>query len=109
MGENVVEVNEQTWDAEVIGSDKPVLVDFWAQWCAPCRIVAPVIEELAGEFSEKVKFAKLNVDDNPRIAGQFQVMSIPTFILFDKGEAKRRFMGAMPKERFVDELSEWLG
>ena len=109
MGENVVEVNEQTWDAEVIGFDKPVLVDFWAQWCAPCRIVAPVIEELAGEFSEKVKFAKLNVDDNPRIAGQFQVMSIPTFILFDKGEAKRRFMGAMPKERFVDELSEWLG
>lgn len=109
MGENVVEVNEQTWDAEVIGSDKPVLVDFWAQWCAPCRIVAPVIEELAGEFSEKVKFAKLNVDDSPRIAGQFQVMSIPTFILFDKGEAKRRFMGAMPKEKFVDELSEWLG
>ncbi|OFW34739.1 MAG: thioredoxin [Candidatus Aquicultor primus] len=109
MGENVVEVSEQTWDAEIVGSNKPVLVDFWAQWCAPCRIVAPVIEELAGEFSEKVKFAKLNVDDNPRIAGQFQVMSIPTFILFEKGEAKRRFMGAMPKERFVDELSEWLG
>ncbi|MDP2210498.1 MAG: thioredoxin [Candidatus Aquicultor sp.] len=109
MGENVVEVSEQTWDAEIIGSDKPVLVDFWAQWCAPCRIVAPVIEELAGEFSEKIKFAKLNVDDSPRIAGQFQVMSIPTFILFEKGEAKRRFMGAMPKERFVDELSEWLG
>jgi thioredoxin 1 len=109
MGENVVEVSEQTWDAEIVGSDKPVLVDFWAQWCAPCRIVAPVIAELAGEFSEKVKFAKLNVDDNPRIAGQFQVMSIPTFILFEKGEAKRRFMGAMPKERFVDELSEWLG
>ena len=109
MGENVVEVSEQTWDAEIVGSNKPVLVDFWAQWCAPCRIVAPVIEELAGEFSEKVKFAKLNVDDNPRIAGQFQVMSIPTFILFDKGEAKRRFMGAMPKEKFVDELSEWLG
>ncbi|MBS3908866.1 MAG: thioredoxin [Actinobacteria bacterium] len=109
MGENVVEVSEQTWDAEIIGSDKPVLVDFWAQWCAPCRIVAPVIEELAGEFLEKVKFAKLNVDDNPRIAGEFQVLSIPTFILFEKGEAKRRFMGAMPKERFVDELSEWLG
>ncbi|MDI6817391.1 MAG: thioredoxin [Actinomycetota bacterium] len=109
MGESVVEVNERTWDAEIVNSDRPVLVDFWAQWCGPCRIVAPVIEELAGEFSEKVKFAKLNVDDNPRIAGQFQVMSIPTFILFEKGEAKRRFMGAMPKERFVDELSQWLG
>ncbi len=109
MGANVVKVDEQSWDAEVIGSDMPVLVDFWAEWCGPCRIVAPVVDELADEYSSKVKFAKLNVDDNPRIAGQYQVMSIPTFAVFQNGELKKRFVGAMPKERFVAELSEWLG
>jgi len=109
MGVNVLEVEEQSWDAEILNSDKPVLVDFWAPWCGPCRIVAPVIEDLAGKYSDKVKFAKINVDDNPRIAGNYQVMSIPTFILFEKGESKKRFVGALPKEKFVEELSEWLG
>lgn len=108
MGANVVQVDEQSWDAEVINSDKPVLVDFWAEWCGPCRIVAPVVDELANEYSGKIKFTKLNVDDNPRIAGQYQVMSIPTFGVFQNGELKKRFVGAMPKERFVSELSEWL-
>lgn len=109
MSANVQEVNEQSWDVEVINSEKPVLVDFWAPWCGPCRIVAPVIEDLAVEHSSKIKFAKLNVDDNPRIAGEYQVMSIPTFAIFEKGEVKKRFVGAMPKERFVAELSAWLG
>ncbi len=108
MAGNVVEVSENTWNAEVLKSDRPVLVDFWAAWCGPCRIVAPVIEELANIHSNKMKFAKLNVDDNQRLAGQYQVMSIPTFAIFVGGEVKKRFVGAMPKERFVSELSEWL-
>jgi len=108
MAGNVVEVSESTWDAEVLKSDKPVMVDFWAAWCGPCRTVAPVVEELASDYSDKMKFAKLNVDDNQRIAGQYQVMSIPTFGIFVGGELKKRFVGAMPKERFVSELSEWL-
>ncbi len=109
MAGNVVEVSENTWDAEVLKSDKPVLIDFWAAWCGPCRIVAPVVEELANTYSDKMKFAKLNVDDNQRLAGQYQVMSIPTFAVFEGGEVKKRFVGAMPKERFISELSEWLG
>ncbi|HZD60427.1 MAG TPA: thioredoxin [Anaerolineae bacterium] len=109
MGKTVLEVNEQSWNAEVMDSDRPVLVDFWAPWCGPCRVVAPVVEGLAGTHSDKVKFTKINVDDNPRIAGTYQVMSIPTFAVFENGDVKKRFVGAMPKERFVQELSEWLG
>lgn len=109
MAGNVVEVDQQSWNAEVVNSDKPVLVDFWAAWCGPCRMVAPTIEELANEYSDKIKFVKLNVDDNPAIAGQYQVMSIPTFAVLVNGAVKKRFVGAMPKDGFVAELKEWLG
>lgn len=108
MAGNVIEVDEQSWSNEIINSGKPVLVDFWAAWCGPCRMVAPVIEELASEHSDKMKFCKLNVDDNQKLAGQYQVMSIPTFAVFENGTVKKRFVGAMPKEGFVNELSEWL-
>jgi thioredoxin 1 len=109
MAGNVVEVNEGSWNDEVISSDKPIMVDFWAAWCGPCRVAAPTVEALASEYSVNLKFAKINVDDNQRIAGQYQVMSIPTFIVFVNGEAKKRFMGALPKERFEAELAEWIG
>lgn len=108
MAGNVVEVDQQSWNAEVVNSDKPVLVDFWAAWCGPCRMVAPTIEELANEYSDKIKFVKLNVDDNPAIASQYQVMSIPTFAVLVNGAVKKRFVGAMPKDGFVAELKEWL-
>jgi thioredoxin 1 len=109
MAGNVVEVNEGSWNDEVINSQKPVMVDFWAAWCGPCRVSAPTVEALAAEYSGKMKFAKINVDDNQRIAGQYQVMSIPTFAVFVNGEVKKRFMGALPKERFESELSDWIG
>ncbi|MDI6716304.1 MAG: thioredoxin [Actinomycetota bacterium] len=108
MGENIVEVNEESFEVEVSRSEKPVLVDFWAPWCGPCVVVAPVVEDLARQYSDKLKFAKINVDNNQRLAGQYNIRGIPTFIVFVNGEAKKRFMGSMPKERFIVELSEWL-
>ncbi len=105
----VIKVDEKSWDAEVMKSDKPVMVDFWAGWCPPCNAVAPVIEELAGEYSDKVKFAKLDIDGNQRLAGRYQVRGIPTFIVFLNGEEKIRLVGAKPKAMFVAELSKWLG
>ncbi|HEY3375170.1 MAG TPA: thioredoxin [Candidatus Aquicultor sp.] len=108
MAGNVLEVSEQSWGTEVINAGKPVLVDFWAAWCGPCRMVAPVIEELASEYADKIKVVKLNVDDNQAISTQYQVMSIPTFAVFQNGALKKRFVGAMPKEGFVKELAEWL-
>lgn len=109
MSANVIKVDEKSWDAEVIKSNKPVMVDFWADWCPPCNAVAPVIEELAGEYSNKVKFAKLDIDGNQRLAGRYQVRGIPTFIVFLNGEEKIRLVGAKPKAMFIAELSEWLG
>ncbi|HYN22042.1 MAG TPA: thioredoxin [Thermoanaerobaculia bacterium] len=98
--DKIVTVTDQNWDQEVLKSDQPVLVDFWAQWCGPCRMVAPVLEQLAGEMEGKVRIAKLDVDSNQATAYQFQVSSIPTFILFKNGEMADRMMGAMPKSAF---------
>jgi len=98
--DKIVTVTDQNWDQEVLKSDQPVLVDFWAQWCGPCRMVAPVLEQLAGEMEGKVRIAKLDVDSNQQTAYQFQVSSIPTFILFKNGAMADRMMGAMPKSAF---------
>ncbi|HWM90749.1 MAG TPA: thioredoxin [Thermoanaerobaculia bacterium] len=98
--DNVVTVSEDNWEQEVLKSDTPVLVDFWAQWCGPCRMVAPVLEQLADEMNGKVRIAKLDVDANQQIAYKFQVQSIPTFILFKDGQMADRMMGAMPKSAF---------
>ncbi len=92
-----VQVSDATFETEVIKADTPVLVDFWADWCPPCKMLAPIVDDLAGEYGPRVKVAKLDVDANPTIAGQFGVMSIPTLILFKGGEAVQRVVGYQPK------------
>jgi thioredoxin 1 len=98
MAGNVIILTESNWHAEVINSDKPVLVDFWAPWCGPCRIIAPIIEELADEFAGKVKVGKLNTDENPNIAMQYGIRAIPTLMLFKNGEVVDTRIGVQPKE-----------
>jgi len=97
--DKIVELDASNF-TDQINSDEPILVDFWAEWCGPCRMVAPVLDELADEMDGKVKIGKLNVDNNQELAIQFQVQSIPTFVLFKNGEAVDRMMGAMPKAAF---------
>ena len=100
---DISEVTDNSFQAEVLETDHPVLVDFWAPWCGPCRMVAPVLEEIAGERGD-LKIVKLNVDDNQQTAAQFEVLSIPTLILFNNGQVAKRIAGAMPKKRLEAEL-----
>lgn len=99
----VTEVSDNNFQAEVVESTEPVLVEFWAPWCGPCRIVAPHLEELAGERDD-LRVVKLNVDDNPQTAATYQVMSIPTLLLFKNGQVAHQIVGALPKNRLVAEL-----
>lgn len=99
-----VKVTDDNFDSEVLNSDKKVLVDFWASWCGPCKMVAPVVEDIAEEYSDKIKVAKLNVDENQNTASQYGVMSIPTLLLMENGEVKDKLVGYMPKEKMVKKL-----
>lgn len=101
-----IEVSDASFSTEVLSSNKPVLVDFWATWCGPCKMVAPVLEEIAGERSDHLTVAKLDVDANPETAQNFQVVSIPTMILFKDGQPVKRIVGAKGKAALLRELSE---
>ena len=103
-GENLLEITDDNFEAEVLKSDIPVLVDLWAPWCGPCRIVGPIIEELAGEYAGKMKVGKLNVDDNSETAMKYQVQSIPTILIFKDGQEIQRIIGARPKPAFKKEI-----
>jgi thioredoxin 1 len=101
-------LTDATFDEEIAGSSEPVLVDFWAEWCGPCKMIAPILDEIADEQAGKLKIAKLNVDDNPDIARRFDVMSIPTLIVFKDGQPVQRMVGAKGKGQLLEELSEHL-
>ena len=99
-----VKVTDANFDTDVLGADKPVVVDFWAEWCGPCRMIAPALEEIAGAMGDKVKIVKLNVDENPGVASKYGIMSIPTLMIFKNGELASRQVGAAPKQK----LEQWI-
>jgi len=105
MSDNIVTISDSSFDADVIKSDLPVLVDFWAEWCGPCRMIAPLLDELADEYAGKVKVCKMNVDENAEVPAKFGVRGIPTLLLFVNGEIKAQQVGAVSKNQlreFVD-------
>ncbi|EAT16914.1 thioredoxin TrxA [Desulfuromonas acetoxidans] len=106
--DNVVQFTDDNFDAEVLKADQPVLVDFWATWCAPCKAIAPVIDELANQFSGQVKIGKVNVDENPNTPGQYGVRGIPTLVLFKNGEVVDQLVGAIPKNQLEEFINKAL-
>ena len=108
MSEKIVALSDATFDEHVKSSDVPVLVDFWAEWCGPCKMISPVLEEIAEEQAGKIQIVKLNIDDNLEVTRRFDVMSIPTLILFKNGEPEVRLIGAKPKGQLLQEIAAYL-
>jgi thioredoxin 1 len=104
----VFEVTDDTFERDVLQADVPVVLDFWAPWCGPCRKVEPIFEQLAGELRGKVEFAKVNIDENPLVASRYGVLSIPTAIVFEGGEARDTLVGARPRKHYERALETWL-
>jgi thioredoxin 1 len=105
---NILEVTDDSFDSEIINSDIPAMVDFWAEWCGPCKMVGPVVEELAGEYTGKIKMAKMDVDKNRQTPAKFGIRNIPTLILFKGGEVVNTIIGAQPKSSIEEHLKKLL-
>ena len=108
MGANTPAVTDASFAKDVLQSDKPVLVDFWAEWCGPCRLVAPVLEEIASQHGEKLQIVKLNIDENPQVARDYQIMSIPTMSVFQGGKVVKTIVGAKPKAALLKDLAAYI-
>ncbi len=108
MAEGILEIDDSIFDAEVLKSDKPVLIDFWAPWCGPCMAISPMVEQLAGEFGDKIKFVKCNVDDNPSSPGKYGIRSIPTLMFFKDGTVVNQVIGIVAKSKLEEVINKIL-
>jgi thioredoxin 1 len=106
--ENIINVKDTDFDEIVLKSELPVLVDFWAVWCVPCKMIAPLVDEMAGEYKDKLKVCKMNVDDSPKVPSRYGIRGIPTLLLFKGGELKETMVGVLPKDKIISTLTKHL-
>jgi thioredoxin 1 len=109
MSKNIVHVSDQSFEQEVINSDVPVLIDYWAEWCGPCKMIAPIIEEIAAEYGEKIKIAKFNIDENPETPPKYNIRGIPTLMLFKNGNVEATKVGAVSKSQLAEFIESNIG